>query len=67
MAGNNKSLQKFFIRVDGSGKDVAGSGQWRYKIPKNGNWRQVQGYTCCDPFYTTTTSTTSTTTTVPIG
>jgi len=72
MADNNRSRLKFFIRVDGGDRDISGSGVWRKVMPKVGKWRQVQGYTCCDPFFTTTsssttttTSTTSTTTTAP--
>src|SRR6476620_10113362 len=69
MADNNKSRLKFFIRVDGVGRDISGSGVWRKSTPKVGKWRQVSGYLCCDPYYSTststTTSTTSTTTTAP--
>ena len=57
MATNNKAKQKFFVRQDGSGRDVSGSGLWRNKKPKVGDWRQVQGYNCCDPYYPTTTTT----------
>ncbi len=47
---------KFFVRIDGSGRDVSGSGIWRKKAPKVGKWREVQGYTCCGPTTSTTTS-----------
>lgn len=54
MATNQKSLNAY-IRIDGSGRDVAGSLVLRRNKPKNGNWRQIQAYECCDPFTTTTT------------
>lgn len=54
MAINRKDL-KAYIRVDGSGRDVAGSLVLRTKKPKNGNWRQIQAYECCDPDFPTTT------------
>ena len=67
MASNRKTL-KAFVRVDGSGRTVAGSNIMRINKPKVGNWREIQAYECCDPFTTTTTSsstTTTTTTTTP--
>jgi len=70
MANIPKQPFKAWVRVDGQGRDVSSSLILRLTKPKNGNWRQVQGYTCCDNQYTTTTSTsttstTSTTTTAP--
>ena len=70
MATTSKKSLRAFIRVDGSGRDVAGSLQLLRKKPKVGKWREIQAYQCCDPFsYSTTTtstsSTTSTTTTAP--
>ena len=50
--------QKAFIRIDGSGRDVAGSLILRNKKPGNGKWREVLAYECCNPITTTTTTTT---------
>ncbi len=58
-----------FIRMDQQLRDISGSNVWRKKMPKNGKWRQISGYLCCNTTTTSTTSstsTTSTTTTVPI-
>lgn len=59
--------QKAYIRIDGSGRDVAGSLLLRNKKPGNGKWREVLAYECCNfdptPTTTTTTSLTPTTTT----
>ncbi len=56
-----------FIRIDGSGRDVASSLIFRKSMPKVGKWREIRAEQCCDPWFdkTTTTSTTSTTTTAP--
>ena len=53
--------QKAYIRIDGSGRDVAGSLILRNKKPGNGKWREVLAYECCnfDPIPTTTTTTTA--------
>tara|TARA_R110000744_G_scaffold166715_1_gene283960 strand:+ start:50 stop:700 length:651 start_codon:yes stop_codon:yes gene_type:complete len=53
--------QKAYIRIDGSGRDVAGSLILRNKKPGNGKWREVLAYECCnfDPTPTTTTTTTA--------
>lgn len=40
--------QKAFIRIDGSGRDVAGSLILRNKKPGNGKWREVLAYECCN-------------------
>ena len=59
--------QKAYIRIDGSGRDVAGSLILRNKMPGNGKWREVVTYQCCNPITTTSTTTiitTSTTTTI---
>ncbi len=55
-----------FIRLDGNLRDISGSNVWRKKMPKNGKWRAVSGYLCCNTTTSTSTSTTSTTTTIPI-
>jgi hypothetical protein len=44
---NNRPL-KSFIRYDGSGRAVSSSLIWRKNKPKVGNWKEVQGYECCD-------------------
>jgi hypothetical protein len=52
MATNNRPL-KAFIRYDGSGRAVSSSLIWRKNKPKVGNWKEVQGYECCNPSNTT--------------
>ena len=47
MATNNRPL-KSYIRYDGSGRAVSSSLIWRKNKPKVGNWKEVQGYECCD-------------------
>jgi hypothetical protein len=69
MANSRKDL-KAYVRIDGSGRVVAGSLILRKKMPKVGKWMQIQAYECCDPDYPTTTTTTTapattTTTTTP--
>jgi hypothetical protein len=44
------NLTKTYIRVDSSGRDVAGSNVLRNSMPKNGKWKEVQAYACCNPF-----------------
>tara|TARA_R100000544_G_C2224267_1_gene59557 strand:- start:685 stop:1326 length:642 start_codon:yes stop_codon:yes gene_type:complete len=48
--------QKAYIRIDGSGRDVAGSLLLRNKKPGNGKWREVLAYECCNLTTTTTTA-----------
>lgn len=55
---DNRRNLKAFVRLDGSGRKIAGSLIWRQNKPKVGNWIQVQGYECCDPYFTTTSTTT---------
>jgi hypothetical protein len=45
---NNRPL-KSYIRYDGSGRAVSSSLIWRKNKPKVGNWKEVQGYECCNP------------------
>lgn len=52
MASNRKDL-KAYVRLDGSGRVVAGSLVLRKKTPKVGKWMEVRAYECCDPFTTT--------------
>ena len=47
--------QKAYIRIDGSGRDVAGSLLLRNKKPGNGKWREVLAYECCNTTTNTTT------------
>ena len=44
----NKRDLKAFVRYDGSGRVVAGSLILRRKKPAVGNWKEVQGYECCN-------------------
>jgi hypothetical protein len=46
----NKRDLKAYARFDGTGRVVPGSLVLRRSIPKNGNWKQMQAYECCDPF-----------------
>jgi hypothetical protein len=50
----NRNL-KAYIRIDGSGRDVAGSLVLRRKMPGNGKWKEILGYQCCNTTTTTTT------------
>jgi phospholipid N-methyltransferase len=57
---NRKDL-KAFVRYDGTGRIVPSSLILARKMPKVGDWKQIQAYECCDPnFPTTTTTSTST-------
>lgn len=47
MAINNRPL-KAYVRYDGSGRAVSSSLIWRKNKPKVGNWKEVQGYECCN-------------------
>lgn len=46
---SNKRILKAYERYDGSGRVVAGSLVLRDRIPKNGRWREVEAYECCNP------------------
>jgi hypothetical protein len=46
--GSNKRDLKAYVRYDGSGRVVAGSLILRRNKPKVGNWKEVQGYECCN-------------------
>lgn len=41
---NNK---KYYVRLDGQNRAIAGSGVWRNKMPVTGNWMFVEGDVCC--------------------
>lgn len=62
MATSKKDL-KAFVRIDGSGRVVAGSLILRKTKPKVGKWQEIPAYECCNPTTTTTTSVAPTTTT----
>lgn len=59
--------QKAYIRIDGSGRDVAGSLILRNKKPGNGKWREVLAYECCNFDPTPTPTTTTTTSLAPLN
>jgi hypothetical protein len=66
---SNKKDLKAFVRIDGSGRVVAGSLILRRNKPKVGKWIEIPAYECCNPTTTTTTTappTTTTTTTLPL-
>jgi hypothetical protein len=60
---NSKKDLKAFVRIDGSGRVVAGSLILRLKKPKVGKWREIPAYECCNPTTTSTTTGAVTTTT----
>lgn len=45
----NKRDLKAYVRYDGTGKVSPGSLVLRRKKPKNGNWKEIQTYECCNP------------------
>jgi len=53
---------KAFVRIDGSGRVVAGSLILRRSKPKVGKWQEIPAYICCNPTTTVPPTTTSTTT-----
>jgi hypothetical protein len=57
--GNNKRDLKAYVRIDGSGRVVAGSLVLRKKKPKVGKWHEIQTYECCNEITSTTTTTTT--------
>lgn len=61
--GSNKKDLRAYVRIDGSGRVVAGSLVLRRKKPKVGKWMEIQTYECCDDITTTTTSSSTSTTT----
>ncbi len=44
----NKRDLKAYVRFDGTGRIVPGSLVLRRTKPKNGNWKEIQTYECCD-------------------
>jgi hypothetical protein len=67
MASNRRDL-KAYVRIDGTGRVVAGSLILQRFKPKVGKWQEIDAYECCNPTTTTTTTsvapTTTTTTTI---
>ena len=54
---------KAFVRIDGSGRVVAGSLILRRTMPKVGRWQEIPAYICCNPTTTTIAPATTTSTT----
>lgn len=50
-----KRILKAYERYDYNGRVVPGSLVLRYKKPKNGKWKELTGYECCNDITTTTT------------
>jgi hypothetical protein len=44
-----KRILKAYERYDYNGKVVPGSLVLRDRIPKNGRWKELVGYECCNP------------------
>jgi len=61
-SGIRKDL-KAFVRIDGSGRVVAGSLILRRTMPKVGRWQEIPAYICCNPTTTTIAPATTTSTT----
>lgn len=47
MANNNK--MKYYVRLDGEGRKIPGSGVLRLKKPVTGSWYEEVANTCCAP------------------
>lgn len=52
----DKRILKAYERYDYNGRVVPGSLVLRYKKPKNGKWKELTGYECCNDTTTTTTT-----------
>lgn len=55
---SDKSL-KGYVRIDASGRIVAGSLILRRSMPKVGKWKEVDAQYCCTTAPATTTTTTT--------
>lgn len=64
---SNKRPLKAYVRYDGSGRAVSSSLIWRKNKPKVGNWKEVQGYECCNPGGGLSNKIVTTTLTIPEG
>lgn len=62
MASNRRDL-KAYVRIDGTGRVVAGSLILQRFKPKVGKWQEIDAYECCNPTTTTTTTSVAPTTT----
>ena len=62
MGSSNNNL-KAYVRIDASGRVVAGSLVLRKNKPKVGRWKEIMTYECCDLTTTTSTTVSPTTTT----
>jgi len=47
----NRRDLKAYARYDGSGRIIPGSNILRKNEPKNGNWKELQAYACCNLVY----------------
>lgn len=47
---------KAYVRFDGSGRIVPSSLILQRSKPKDGNWKEIEAYECCNPTTTTTTT-----------
>lgn len=56
MGTMDKRNLKLYMRYDGHGRLISGSAVWRKRMPKNGKWKEITGYECCNATTTTTTS-----------
>jgi hypothetical protein len=59
MATNKRDL-KAYVRYDGTGRIIPGSLVLRRSKPKVGNWKEIQGYECCNDVTLTFTVTSPT-------
>lgn len=62
MASNKRDL-KAYVRFDGTGRVVPSSVILQRFKPKDGNYKEIDAYECCNDITTTTTTSTSSTTT----
>ncbi len=51
----NKRILKAFVKIDGTGRVIAGSLVLRKEKPKVGKWMEIQGYQCCNDVTISTT------------
>lgn len=51
----NKRILKAYVKIDGTGRVIAGSLVLRKEKPKVGKWMEIQGYQCCNDITISTT------------
>jgi hypothetical protein len=51
----NKRILKAYVKIDGTGRVIAGSLVLRKEKPKVGKWMEIQGYQCCNNVTISTT------------